>query len=348
MTRKDKSRKVINNVILVILSISLPFICGEIIFRIILYVKYNTSALAVSIDDKLGWRPTGNIVRYREALDAGGKKYTVKYSTNKDGFRVFGNQKTESSKKVLFIGDSFTLAKDVSNNKTYYGILKNSLPIEVFAYGGGGYGTLQEYMIIDEYIDQIRPDSIVLQFSSNDFINNHYELEKRSFINNNCMRRPYMTKEGRIVHLLPKGFRIIREIAYKHLYFTHFLISRIDRLYSTHMQQNSVEQLIYKQAEKLPQFADAVMITDLIVKKIKSRVPIYTKIYSFEVSGEEPYYREIKNISRRNEIEFIDGIPQAIKTAEQNGTIVRASDRAHWNEMGHKIASNVLKEFFAN
>lgn len=88
------------------------------------------------------------------------------------------------------------------------------------------------------------------------------------------------------------------------------------------------------------------MITDLIVKKIKARVPIHTKIYSFEVSGEEPYYREIKSISRRNGIEFIDGIPQAIKIAEQNGTIVRASDRAHWNEMGHKIASNVLEEFF--
>ena len=244
-------RKVIPIVVLVIASITLPFVCGEILFRIILYYKHKTSALAVSVDDKLGWRPTENFVRYREGLDAGGQEYKVEYTTNKDGFRIFGNQKTKYRKKVLFIGDSFTLAKDVSKNKTYYGNLKDILPIEVFAYGGGGYGTLQEYMIIDKYIDQIRPDSIVLQFSSNDFINNHYELERRSYINNNCMRRPYMTKEGRIVYLLPKRFALIREIAYKHLYFTHLLISGIDRLYSTHVMKTSVEHLIQKKAENI-------------------------------------------------------------------------------------------------
>ena len=197
------------------------------------------------LDKELGWLPGANYVFNGEKVDASGQTYSVTFQTDNRGFRLFGNHREANKKKVLFIGDSFTHAVEVSNDKTYYGILKDTLPIEVFAFGGGGYGTLQEYMILEKYLDDVKPDAIVLQLSSNDFINNHYELEARSARNNNGMRRPYLTKNGEIIYKLPKSFSIIRDIAYNHLRFFNFIFSRIDRLNFV-LSANSVEDIIKK------------------------------------------------------------------------------------------------------
>ena len=48
----------------------------------------------------------------------------------------------------------------------------------------------------------------------------------------------------------------------------------------------------------------------------------------------------------KNEIDFIDGVPQAVRAAEQQGVETRAADTFHWNNTGHQIAANVLKHYF--
>jgi len=62
------------------------------------------------------------------------------------------------------------LKSQVSDEDTYYAIIKRKLDAEVFAYGAGGFGTLQEYMILDRYVDMIHPSLILWQFCLNDFI----------------------------------------------------------------------------------------------------------------------------------------------------------------------------------
>ena len=64
----------------------------------------------------------------------------------------------------------------------------------MFAYGTGGYGTLQEYLVLDEVIDEIQPTMILWQFCTNDFINNDHDLEVASTLNNNGWIRPYWEK----------------------------------------------------------------------------------------------------------------------------------------------------------
>ena len=49
--------------------------------------------------------------------------------------------------------------------------------INFFVYGGGGYGSLQEYMIWDDYIDEIDPDIVIWQFCINDYWNNSYDYK---------------------------------------------------------------------------------------------------------------------------------------------------------------------------
>ena len=45
--------------------------------------------------------------------------------------------------------------------KTYHALLRKKLGLEVFAYGAGGYGTLQEYLILDEVVDHIGPTMLL-------------------------------------------------------------------------------------------------------------------------------------------------------------------------------------------
>lgn len=334
-------------IITVILTIVFPLVGGEIAIRIYHYVKYDfnrNSLKPITLDDKIGWRVTGNYKYRGQKQDASGKKYRVEIQTNKYGFRIFGDPGTKSKKKILFIGDSSTQALDVSNDKTYYGLLKDKIPIEVFAYGGGGYGTLQEYMILDEYIDIIKPDVVVMQVCSNDFINNDYELEVRSSKNNNGMLRPYMTKEGSIIYALPKPIPWLRELINKHSRFLYFVVSRIDRLRAK--QSVSVEDIIRKEGRSFPLFMESVEITEQIFQKIKKRIPAETPLYVFSIDDTSPYYNAFKKILNKNKIALIDSVPQAIKRAEQKGIVVRASDKAHWNETGHQIIMDELMLYF--
>jgi len=334
-------------IITVILTIAFPLLGGEIAIRIYHYVKYDfnrNSLKSITLDEKIGWRATGNYKYRGQKQDASGQEYRVDIQTNKDGFRIFGNPNITSKKKILFIGDSSTQALDVSNDKTYYGLLKDAMPIEVFAYGGGGYGTLQEYMILDEYIDIIKPDVVVMQICSNDFINNDYELEVRSSKNNNGMRRPYMTQKGNIVYALPKPIPWLRELINNHSRFLYFVVSRIDRLRAK--RSVSVEDIIRKEGRSFPLFIESVEITEQIFKKIKKRIPAKTPLYIFSIDDKSPYYNEFKRMLDENGIALIDSVPQALKRAEQNGIAVRASDKAHWNETGHQIIMNELMRYF--
>ena len=108
--------------------------------------------------------------------------------------------------RVLIIGDSFTQMVQVSNGEEWYAYLERAFPdIAFYVFGGGGYGTLQEYMVMDDYFDEIRPDAIIWQFCRNDFHNNYYELDRKDYPYNNHFIRPYL-ENGNIVYRLPLPF----------------------------------------------------------------------------------------------------------------------------------------------
>jgi len=339
-------KKISFSIVTALLLITLLIIGGEIAIRGYHYVKYGRNPLIhagiLTFDETLGWRPTENYQQHDLKLDAGGRSYSVEYTTDKNGFRMFGNPQVKDKQKVIFVGDSFTHAVEVSNNKTYYGLLKDTTNLEVFAYGGGGYGSLQEYMILDKFIDQIQPDIVVLQFCSNDFINNYYELELRSSRNNNGLRRPYMDKEGRVFYALAKPFSWFREFINMNSRFLYFVFSRLDKLASS---DSSVEDIIAVKGRMYELFQDSVEITERLLGKIKARVPRNTRVYAFSVDVTTPYYDEFRRMSRANEFLFMDDVPKAILKAQEQGVVVKAADKAHWNEMGHEIVSGVIAKY---
>lgn len=80
--------------------------------------------------------------------------YIVNFITNEDGLRPFGNENKEG-KKILILGDSFTMDPYASNNDMWYAILakelsKNKTNYYGYAAGAGGYGTLQQFILLEK------------------------------------------------------------------------------------------------------------------------------------------------------------------------------------------------------
>lgn len=329
--------------ITVFLSLLLLAVGGEIGFRAYHLAKSSltqNSFQILAIDDELGWRPAASYRFSGERVDASGHPYHVDIQTNELGFRQYGDAGTHSKKKVLFIGDSYTYAMQVSNDKTYYGILGNALPIEVFALGVDGYGTLQEYMVLNKYIDLINPDIIVLQFCPNDIINNLYEIELKSALNNNGMSRPYFIEE-RVEYKLPRSYPGIRDFANRHSRFLYFVISKLDHLNAG--SSVTIEREFEQTGANHPLFKKSVEVTDKLIARIRNRVPSDIPIYAFLTDEFEPYDSAFRVIAERHGINFVAGITSRMTDAENSGLTTKAEDKAHWNELGHQIVADTLQ-----
>ena len=330
-------------------AILLPFFfivtLGEILFQSYHYIKpFPTQDGIIIFDDRLGWKAAPNYISHKETSDAGGVRYTVDIQTNQYGFRMFGQTST-SQKKIFFLGDSFTQAQHVSNDKTYYSILEQQGIGEIFAYGTSGYGTLQEWLIAEQYLGIINPDVIVIQFCSNDFINNSYALELQSSWNNSGKRRPYFNTRGDLFYAIPKTqFIRTRDLLMHYSLFANAVIWRLDRLYAATHQKTTIDVVIQQMNGNVPEFYEAICITDRIFKTFRTQVPAKIPIYVFEVDNVAPYHDTLKQLVQKNNMIFLDGIPDVLQSARQQGIITFANDLNHWNETGHAIVAKKLRE----
>lgn len=270
-------RNLFVNVTILILTFCLIFILAEISVRIYQLLRYQrpliysrkVPGLPSYIDSRICWRATEYFSFEGKLRDAVGKEYHAEITTNKYGFRLFGDLKSDKP-RILFIGDSFTHALDVSDDKTYYALISTRLKdYEVFAYGVGGYGTLQEMLILDEFWDIINLNILVLQFCCNDFVNNNYFLERSSFINNNGNYRPYFDQTGSIFYNNPR-----------HSILPHSLISfsrlfalidyKIAIILAKTYGAITIEKMIEK-GEFNENYKQSVMITNKLFNMIKDK-----------------------------------------------------------------------------
>lgn len=296
---------------------------------------------ATTLDDTLGWRATENYHSRRSEKTATGRDYYVDLVQDENGFRAFG--RIGSSKvKILFLGDSFTQAREVSNEKTYYQYVKQQLNVEVFAYGVEGYGTLQEYLVLDRHLDVVKPDLVVWQFCFNDLLNNDPDLEQRSAFHNNSRLRPYW-KDGGVVYLFPRDSLLaVRIFAVAHSRFLNFLLGRIDKFAAMYLRE-SLESEIARQGLAHSGLSRAAGITGELMGRVRARAGS-VPIVAFNCKAVEPYNTALRDISQEHDILFLDEIAATLESAGQRGEDVFHADGAHWSEEGHRVVGEALAE----
>lgn len=304
------------NVCLLLVSASLLFLALEVSYRVYQKIAKDipfTRSISEFQDKELGWK----------------------------GKKVFGDTGTDKY-KVFVVGDSFTAGQGVNEEDMYYSVIKEKNGAELFVYGGGGYGTLQEYIAIDKYIDEIKPDLVLLQVCANDFINNSWKLETASFGNNNLMVRPYLIN-NEVEYRYPKFFGEKRIFLATHFRLFYKITYEIDRLCSVLSRKGllcSAEDRIKKEGTNFDDFEESVVVTGELMGKIKKRVGD-VPIVVFSIGG-EPYLTHFRNIFADNKIEFIGGIEKIVREYEGKGYDVRIGGGQHFNERGNRIVGETV------
>lgn len=115
---------------------------------------------------------------YDPAGEFGG--YTVRYDAN--GYRVSDEAPpTAPSRRIAFLGDSFTEGNTVDWHETFIGKLEHAnRDIVTRNFGVASYASLMYLIQAKQDLPSFRPTDVVLQLFSNDFDDDHAYLERAS------------------------------------------------------------------------------------------------------------------------------------------------------------------------
>jgi hypothetical protein len=305
---------------------SIAFVLG--ILELGMRIRFKGEGPTRVLDSELGWRtkPFVDLTRNRPPFG------TVRYTTAQNGFRIWGDPGAPA--RVLVIGDSFTQALEVSDGTEFYAFLTGCPGTAVFAYGGGGYGTTQEFLVLDRYVDEIRPTVVVWQLSPNDVINNLWELESRSLINNNRMTRPYW-ESGRIRMRYPSRSFWMRHTMLGRWLASKIGIVRVDRL--------GAESIEYRLSENPDLLERSLRVTEQVLAAAEERLGD-VPIVAFEAEHFDWLGDAFAQIADRLGIVFVP-VNAAVAEAKAAGLQVDGQPRdSHWNQNGHRIAGETLRD----
>ena len=317
--------------VVLIASIGLTFVAIEACLVLSKYVFRGTLVKLNQYDDLLGWRPTGDFKRTYTARDASGRSYSVDIRSYANGSRLWGTH--PGAPKVLFIGDSFTQAEEVSNDKTYYYHFSRMTGFDTYAIGCVGYGTLQEMLLLKEVTrrDGLVPDMVVLQFCNNDFINNTLKIEK-DFIVFQQRTRPYLVNDA-VVYDLKKD-RLFMFLL-NNSYLFRFLLAKIELILLKILKGYSFRTM---DAEaEASSLAEAVSITGNILDRMRGLSP-GTKYYAFncdEETGRKYLGNCFNEVMTKSGFIPLSGAVDYVKGGPTGERGIMAADGGHFNEEGH-------------
>lgn len=272
----------------------------------------------------------------------------VIHQTNKYGFRgpEFSLEKPKNTKRIIFLGDSFTLGEGVYFEDTFpekFARLAKEQKlfvdkkIEVINLGVGGYNTQQEWALFKNFARQLEPDLVVLAYTLND------------------AESPLFTAQG-------KGMiRRIRETeVQENLVIStdtpfYFKFSRLIRAFWRHYEnQKRTEETIafyralYKEEEQDWQNTKKAIVNLANYSKAHE-VPILVLLFPIlhELNEDYPLIKIHQKVSEAFEtcnLKVIDLLPFLTGRKAQD-LWVHPTDQ-HPNEIVHEVTAQALMESF--
>lgn len=116
-------------------------------------------SIAYNYDGALGWSPIAD----SKAVFVGQRKFTIAH--NSLGLRDIEPGAPGKENTILFLGDSFVWGYDVEANERFTDRLRAEFPEQAIVNAGvAGYGTDQEYLLLQRLWDRIEPDMVVLVY----------------------------------------------------------------------------------------------------------------------------------------------------------------------------------------
>jgi hypothetical protein len=172
---------------------------GEIGLRLFMAKHFpvfqNEKNLLYRYDETLGWFPVPNKTNRVSDLR------TIVAVHNSRGFRDVEHVGGGGKPRVLFLGDSFVWGYDAETAERFTNKLQAKHPgWTVFNCGISGYGTDQEFLLLQRIYDEYKPDLVFLVFcTENDDADNRWNYRHESYY------KPYYTtnEHGLELHGVP-------------------------------------------------------------------------------------------------------------------------------------------------
>lgn len=324
----------------------LAFGVAEIVFRLKNHIPLAWDTPGLYVDDAaLGWRVKPHYREAKQSRDCAGEPYALAFSTTDHGFREYGD--IHAPEKLLIIGDSFTLNRDVSDGQTYSAVLGRLLGCTVFSFGSGGYGSLQEYGILVESLARIKPDAILFQLHTNDSINNDFALEKQSVINNNFHFRPYLADDGTTVTASPYSHwsQAVLDATGRLLGNRSHIISSIQHnlqlaLYAKY-KDLSVERAI-ESGQDLPAYAHSLATTRRVFEKV-CQASGDTPVFAFILGGGR-IARDLTQALGATCVTVLPDVSDAVFAQQTNEPARLAADCGHLSAYGNARLAELLAQ----
>ncbi len=318
---------------------------GEVVMRLThkgLTPPYNNKAH----DKVLGWKSKGGYHAHLDSfLNKSGGTYTLDVHFAPNGYRMWSETVSDSStEKLLFIGDSYTESLECPDKQLFYGVVRDSLPCTVYACGTAGYGTTQELLILQQYIDTIKPNRVILEVCNNDFVDNDWNLEKRcNYIVGQT--RPYLLLNDKIEYHYPRSwFEHVKEYSlflnyiFGHGYTIALALNMAER-------DRPFEEIVADSANF--NFKNTIALTENALRKINETVEAHgAMLYVFDADRYEPGRTIFSELCKKNNIAYITGVADEISNREMAGDTVHAYDGYHWNGLGEQIVGQQLVSYF--
>lgn len=226
---------------IMLLSMTLTVIAGEVSFRLLLQEKikmFPRYHAAVAYGEFVIRRLQPEITFWHTSID-GSWQFTV----NKQGFRDhrdFYYKKDKDILRVIILGDSHTQGFEVRQDRTYSAVIekflnKKGIKTEVINTGLSGFGTAEQAILLENEAMKYNPDMVVLGFYANDFEDNVrsglYELRNGDLF---VAKTRYAPGTGILeIHNSIPPLRWLSENLYLYSYFMNLTWNGAKRMLST-------------------------------------------------------------------------------------------------------------------
>ena len=293
--------------------------------------------------------------------------------------------------RIAVLGDSYSEAMQVDRDEAFWALLPERLiacgfargkRIEVLNFGVSGYGTAQEYLVLESQAMRYRPDLVLLQFTNgNDVRNNSQALEEDKL-------RPFYLLEADNTLRLDRSFASEADYLRRSSTGHETLRKLSDRSRIVQLVQTVRSQPLMPQAKAAPAgveqgleplvlappvdplWEEAWQITEKLLAKTAAyarqhgaQFMLVTVPYAIQVHPDplvrvalqdklgvpDLFYPDsrIAGISRRNAFRAVLLAPEMQGLAETHQTYFHGfpdigMGRGHWNAEGHRAAAEII------
>ena len=299
----------------------------------ILKAIFKEDNTAIAYDEDLGWSLRDDIVAFDKLNHCGEAVHTEPPLSK---YLKFHSSKPDPKFRLLIIGDSFTHAHEVTHGAAYFNVFSDlNEDIDVYVAGVGGFGTAQQRLLLDKVFDDIKPDFIVWQLSSNDIANNIYELDNSSFYNNQRPRMYFDLETGGYFMKNPGFWLYDISSAYRSVFWRLFII---DRKYDLGLLDFFNSLIALDKDESRSARRDGLRILKHLIQDARETygVPIFA--FSVGLNHDEEFRQAFED----SEIIYF------AKFAEDPRFVPGTTDcyplDNHWNRLGNAVAGQKLTE----